>query len=112
MQTHGIGVDINTNRVLVGDDSVKVAPGLAEFLSVLADTPGRPIGVEALTVKLWGYDRAPLTSRNVLSVYASRARRILRPRGYDVVFAGKGYDPTLALAKVTPQVGQNESGAE
>ena len=95
----GLSVDLETNTLIVGTTRIGLAPGLAVFLAALAGEAGKPLHVERLATKLWGFDNTPESYRAVLHVYTTRARKILGPLGYEIFSGRRGSDPTLALRR-------------
>lgn len=68
-------------RVGVEADGGSVVAGTAKqsaVLAVLAMSPGRPVGVEALIDRVWD-DQPPPAARNALYAYLARLRRVLAP---------------------------------
>lgn len=98
MPARGLSVDVNTSRLIHEGGSVRLQPRVADLIAVLLQREGLPVPIEHLAVKIWGAGAEPRTSRKTMGVFTTRARKVLRPLGYDIFFAGRRGDPTLTLA--------------
>jgi DNA-binding response OmpR family regulator len=104
----GLMVDLDSTQVRYGAITQRVPPQMALFLAALLENRGKPLHVERIAQRLWDYDETPDTYRNLLHVYACRARKFLEPLGFTVHSAGRGKDPTFILTRVK----ENSNGHE
>jgi DNA-binding response OmpR family regulator len=82
MPLRDIAVDLNSNRLMVGDKQVRLKTRLAEVLSVLIDGWPETVTRERISIRVWGLYLTP--SEKTIETHIWSARKILRPFGWTV----------------------------
>lgn len=90
MQSAGLLVDLSSNIVAIGDRSTRVAPRVAEMVSVLAKASPQYISSENLAARVWGQAHAQQKSPSIRT-HVREIRRVLMPLGYGVQNARGGF---------------------
>lgn len=83
-------VDLDSNRVTYRGRCWQVEPQLAEFLYALREAYPRSVNFDDLSYAVWGLNPPEDAKQSAtLRVYASRARKILRDSGAEIMAANK-----------------------
>lgn len=83
-------VDLSSNIISIGGSRTKVAPRVAEMLSVLAKVSPQYISCENLAAQVWGQVHAQQKSPSIRT-HVREIRRVLTPLGYGIQNARGGF---------------------
>lgn len=83
-------VDLSSNIISIGGNKLKVAPRVAEMVSVLAKVSPQYMSSENLAALVWGQIHAKQKSPSIRT-HVREIRRILLPLGFGVQNARGGF---------------------
>jgi DNA-binding response OmpR family regulator len=79
-----LNLTVQTNEVAANGLSIRIPDSVAVLISRLKKDAPRPVILSALINELWGLRDEPESSDNIVAVYMCKARKALRPLGYDI----------------------------
>lgn len=101
LKSSGLLVDLSSNIISIGDSRTRVAPRVAEMVSVLANASPQYVASENLAARVWGQAHAKQKSPGIRT-HVREIRRILAPLGYGVQNARGGFYRIVPAALIVP----------